>query len=418
MPPAPPRVRIIRAMSPSPLPGAPAPAAPALRWDLFCRVVDNFGDVGVCWRLACDLAGRGQRVRLWVDDAAALRWMAPAGRSAVEVIAWRASTPCPPPGDVVIEAFGCDPPPAFVATMAARAAPGAAGQPVWINLEYLSAEPYVERSHGLASPQMSGPGRGLAKWFFYPGYTAATGGLLREPTLAAELRAFDRAAWLASQGIPLRPGEQLVSLFCYPGAPVDRLVAALAADHAPTLLATAPGAATGATRAALAALAPAGPGRNAGPEIRQHALPWLSQPDFDRLLWAADLNFVRGEDSWVRAQWAGKPFVWQAYAQDDGAHVAKISAFLALALQGADAVAQRTLSAWHAAWNGLDGPRPEGENRHRIESAGAEPPPVALPEWTPENRCAVEQAVRAWRGRLIDSPDLVTRLLAFVREKR
>jgi hypothetical protein len=23
-----------------------------LHWDIFCRVIDNFGDIGVCWRLA------------------------------------------------------------------------------------------------------------------------------------------------------------------------------------------------------------------------------------------------------------------------------------------------------------------------------------------------------------------------------
>jgi hypothetical protein len=50
-----------------------------LQWDVFCRVIDNFGDIGVCWRLATQLAGQGQRVRLWVDDASALAWMAPAG---------------------------------------------------------------------------------------------------------------------------------------------------------------------------------------------------------------------------------------------------------------------------------------------------------------------------------------------------
>ena len=44
-------------------------------WDIFCSVVDNFGDIGVCWRLARRLsAGLGQQVRLWVDDLAADRW--------------------------------------------------------------------------------------------------------------------------------------------------------------------------------------------------------------------------------------------------------------------------------------------------------------------------------------------------------
>ena len=368
-----------------------AATVPALLWDIFCRVIDNFGDIGVCWRLACNLAERGQRVRLWVDDATALRWMAPGGHDGVEVSAWLASTSFPPPGDVVVEAFGCDPAPAFLAAMAAA---GEDARPsVWINLEYLSAEAYVERSHALASPQMSGPARGLTKWFFYPGFTAATGGLLREPALAAEQAVFERDAWLSAQGLAPRDGERVVSLFCYPGAPVDRLVASLAADGRATLLATAPGAATGAVRAALATL-----GDQA--TLRQHPLPWLTQPEFDRLLWAADLNFVRGEDSWVRAQWAGKPFVWQAYPQNDGAHGPKIEAFLALALATAEQDAAETLRDWTAAWNGLDDPA------------------APLPGWTPQALAATGAAARAWRDQLTASADLVTRLLAFVREKR
>jgi uncharacterized repeat protein (TIGR03837 family) len=134
----------------------------AWRWDVFCRVIDNHGDLGVCWRLACDLADRGQQLRLWVDDPAALRWMAPQGHPRVALLHWTEDTPLPEPGDVVVEAFGCDPPEAFVARMAAADRP-----PVWINLEYLSAEDYVERSHRLRSPQRCG----LDKWFFYPGFT-------------------------------------------------------------------------------------------------------------------------------------------------------------------------------------------------------------------------------------------------------
>ena len=118
------------------------------QWDIFCRVVDNYGDAGVCWRLARALAARGQAVRLIIDDATPLRWMAPQGTPGVQVLPWPGPAQ---PGDVVIEAFGCDPPQAFVANMASLARP-----PVWINLEYLSAEPYVERSHGLPSPQPYG----------------------------------------------------------------------------------------------------------------------------------------------------------------------------------------------------------------------------------------------------------------------
>ena len=142
-----------------------SPASLPQHWDIFCRVIDNHGDLGVCWRLCGDLAARGVHVRLWVDDASALAWMAPEGHAGVELRAWPAAAELQgvTPGEVVVEAFGCELPTGFVARMAQLAS-----SPRWINLEYLSAEDYVERSHGLPSPQFSGPGRGLIKHFFYP----------------------------------------------------------------------------------------------------------------------------------------------------------------------------------------------------------------------------------------------------------
>lgn len=184
---------------------------PALRWDIFCRVIDNFGDIGVCWRLACNLAQRGQTVRLWVDDASALAWMAPHGAPGVEVCAW--TTPIDMtniiPGDVMVEAFGCHIAPEFIAAYACLIR--ARGlKSIWINLEYLSAEDFSARCHGLPSPVMYGPGEGLSKHFFYPGFTKGTGGLLREPDLLQRQAQFDRKTWLAGMGIDWR-GERLVS---------------------------------------------------------------------------------------------------------------------------------------------------------------------------------------------------------------
>ncbi len=342
-----------------------------MRWDVFCRVIDNYGDLGVCWRLAADLGARGEQVRLWVDDPSALAWMAPAGAAGVTLVRWRASTPIPAPGEVVVEAFGCDPPAAFVARMAAAQPP-----PVWINLEYLSAEDWVQRSHGLPSPQAGGPGAGLLKWFYFPGFDA--GGLLREPALAAAQRDFDAAAWLQARGWAPRPGERCASLFCYDDAPLPALLPLLAAQ--PTLLLLTPGPAQRLVRAA-ALLG----------SVRCIELPWLEQPQFDRLLWACALNFVRGEDSLVRAIWAGRPFVWQPYPQADDARRAKLDAFLARYLGDAPPPLQAQLGALWRAW------------------AGAGPPPGALPDPAAWREHAQRFAQARWC-----EPDLVTRLLAFV----
>ena len=322
---------------------------PVWTWDIFCRVIDNFGDVGVCWRLCADLAARGHTVRLWLDDPQALPWMAPGALEGdwpgVTVRPWsQASDPAVlaalAPAQVWVESFGCDLSAAFIAT---RARSNVDHPPVWINLEYLSAESFVERSHGLPSPVMSGPAKGWTKHFFYPGFTPRTGGLLREPGLLQKRSAFDPAArrqWLQSHGIA-NHGEALVSLFCYASAPAELLLAQLRALNTPVHLLVTAGQASGLVEQALANNLKA-PG-----QVRISYLPLLPQTEFDTLLWACDLNFVRGEDSLVRALWAGRPFVWQIYPQDDGAHRAKLDAFL----ETLDAPAEAR--AWHAQWNGL-----------------------------------------------------------------
>ncbi len=395
-------------MHPRPHRNPPAHPQPLL-WDLFCRVVDNFGDIGVCWRLGADLATRGHSVRLWVDDASALQWMAPGALqgqwAGVQVLPWQASQnqtalATLPRADVWVEAFGCDIAPEFIAACAHSAR--ASGQfwtkfPVWINLEYLSAENYVERSHGLASPVMHGPAAGCTKHFFYPGFTTATGGLLREPDLARRRDAFDqpgqRAAWLAQRGIDWQ-GECLVSLFCYEPTALPGLLLRLATGAEPTRVLVASGRATAAVQAAIDSLNGLQPSWNVRKVLSISYLPNLTQYEFDHLLWACDLNFVRGEDSVVRAIWAGKPFVWQIYPQDDAAHQVKLGAFLDM-LQAPTSLRQfHTLWNSEAAWNGEPEPSPLTQ----------------LKQWT--------QTVRTARHRLWQMDDLATQLCAFVQKKR
>lgn len=365
---------------------------PPLRWDVFCRVIDNLGDVGVCWRLSRALAARGQQVRLWMDQTEALRWMAPGALEGhwpgITVLPWNDEGDGAPPygqlprSDVWIEAFGCEPPQSFIAQQ--RALWPADQAPVWINLEYLSAESYVERTHGLPSPLMSGAGRGWTRWFFYPGFTPSTGGLLREAGLLQRLDGFDAQAWRQTAAPAAAAGTtgRWFSLFCYepPGLPwlLEQLHSAPDA-----VLCVTPGRA----QAAVAQWLGSRPWPSAWP-VR----PWVDQPHFDEMLWACDFNVVRGEDSLVRALWAGQAFVWHIYPQHDGAHHAKLDAFL----DWLDAPPD--LCALHAFWNG----------------SGGEPPPdlsaARLRDWA--------EVTRAARRRLLAQTDLTTQLLAFVAEKR
>src|SRR3989304_6108142 len=119
--------------------------------DIFCTVVDNYGDIGVCWRLARQLANEhGIAVRLWVDDLASFRRLCPEVDTqlaqqqcrSVEVRHWAALFPEVEPAQLVIEAFACELPERYVAAMAHQL-----HQPVCVNLEYLSAENWVAGCH-------------------------------------------------------------------------------------------------------------------------------------------------------------------------------------------------------------------------------------------------------------------------------
>lgn len=393
-------------MPPSALPSssqAPSTTSPALQWDVFCRVIDNFGDIGVCWRLVAQLADAGHAVRLWVDDASALQWMAPAGCPGVELRAWGSPPPAPNERvpDVMVEAFGCEIAREFIAYSAYK--PSATGpKPVWINLEYLSAESYVERNHRLPSLLMSGPAAGWTRWFFYPGFTPATGGLLREPELMARRDAFDRAAWRAKHAASfglgdVDPAQRWVSLFCYEPAALPALLQQCQAQ--PTQLLVTPGRPAAAVRAALQGSTAENNGeiglQRLSDKREQLSISYLAacpQPAFDEMLWACDFNAVRGEDSLVRALWAGQALVWHIYPQHDNAHHDKLLAFLDW-LQ-----APPSLRQFHATWNGLDTQPLQW------------PDDDTLGQWT--------ACVRAARARLLTQDNLAQQLLGFVAEKR
>ncbi|RQR48000.1 elongation factor P maturation arginine rhamnosyltransferase EarP [Burkholderia sp. Bp9140] len=349
---------------------APAPASPLapdepIACDLFCTVIDNFGDIGVCWRLARQLAHEhGWQVRLFIDDLHTFARLLPgvdpdAGRQMLDGIAvehWHAEVgDALEIADVVIEAFACELPGAYLAAMARRAR-----RPVWINLEYLSAEDWVADFHLRPSPHPRYP---LLKTFFFPGLSAGTGGVLKERGLDARRTAFAadaaaRAAWWqhATGDAPPAPGTTVVSLFAYENPAVDALLAQWRDSPSP-VVALVPAGRVSPALARFFGVESFGAGaRGKRGNLTAYGLAFVPQADYDLLLWAADVNFVRGEDSFVRAQWARKPFVWHIYPQADDAHLPKLDAALAHLSAGlADAPRAALERFWHA-WNGAGTP--------------------------------------------------------------
>ncbi len=350
----------------------------AQHWLLLCRVIDNFGDVGVTWRLARQLATEQQAcVEFWVDDIARASMIGVASfrsnKGSVTVRQWDKGLPCAASQcfdsaglvamDVVIAAFACQTPEALVKAMqAAQARKGRAIR--WINLEYLSAESWVEGSHLLSSPK-----NGLAETFFFPGWFDNTGGLIREKSLRiAPLKSAPaRKDLLAPLGL-----SQLVSnintdllaapwihLFCYPHAPLGELVELLRALPHQTLLLVPPGVATKALARLELFAHPQGPALEGSSEsawfrlgpVTVARIPMLPQDQYDKVLAQCQLNLVRGEDSLVRGVWANTPFLWHIYPQEEAAHLTKLQAFLDRVLSHAPNKHEHVAELMHW-WNG------------------------------------------------------------------
>jgi uncharacterized repeat protein (TIGR03837 family) len=379
---------------------------PAQRFDIFCKVVDNYGDAGVSWRLARQLVREHDiAVTLWIDALASLAKIAPDVDGArddqldagVRVRHWKdpfAQFELP---DVVVEAFGCELPQPYLDAMAATSRP-----PVWINLEYLSAEPWVESAHGLPSPQPRLP---LTRYFFFPGFTARTGGLLREAGLieARERTQADprgRKTLLESLGIAAPSDGIAVSLFCYANHGLTSLLDAWAEGDEGILCVVPEGVATATLDAWTGGDVPHAKQSLTRGRLTLATVPFLSQDDYDRLLWHCDVNVVRGEDSFVRAQWAARPFVWHIYPQADDAHRVKLEEFLRRYEIGLDTEAAQAVSRFWLAFN-----------RDQPDAAALAWPAfrAALPELSAHG---IE-----WVDRLRKLPDLASELVEFCRDR-
>lgn len=353
--------------------------------DLFCKVVDNYGDIGVCWRLARQLASEHTiKLRLIVDDLPVFHKIdaridpqkAQQNIAGIEVLHWNEvvlSQHYTSAGDAVIEAFACTLPDLVIEKMKQT-------RPVWIDFEYLTAESWIDDCHARPSPH---PSTGLMKSLFFPGFVTQSGGLIREAGLLVERDAFQsdlaaQAAWRELAGLPAREEGILdVSLFCYPGLPLSRF--------------------DGVRVFVPEGVAPGLEGENIS------RFKFLPSRDYDRLLWTCDLNFVRGEDSWVRAIWAGKPFIWQIYKQEENAHLVKLQAFLDRYMKDLDPGVAESLAQIHAMWN--EGGR-EGKTASRLWDSFL----PLLPQ--------LRSHARTWSGNLAGSDDCATSLIRFIRTQQ
>ncbi|QYJ80430.1 elongation factor P maturation arginine rhamnosyltransferase EarP [Shewanella acanthi] len=385
-------------------------------WDIFCCVVDNYGDIGVTWRLAKQLVKEYELpVRLWVDDLNGFSHILPRldpsldsqSFNGVTIIHW--TNPLPvvfESGEVLIEAFACELPDSVKQQLVELHRQTPNKVPVWLNLEYLSAEDWVEGCHGLPSMQSSG----IKKFFYFPGFTPKTGGLICERSLFDE-----RDAWQADDSNKLglfkslglngiNAEDKVISVFSYETDALPALCELWQqqANINHKIHALIP---KGRSLNSLQHLLPCSideltPGMHISlGELTLHILPMTDQVGFDKLLWSCDMNIVRGEDSFLRAQWAAKPFIWHIYPQEDDYHLIKLEAFMQLYC---DNLAPEIASTWkklNLAFN-------QGK-QSAVRTHWQNLNPVSLP---------LLQHAKKWPIDAINAADLTTRLVQFVKK--
>ena len=412
------------------------------QWHLFCRVIDNYGDAGVTWRLATQLAHQGLSVIIWIDQPQVLVKLSgnilltteqnPL-KTLISIRQWvdepnhqkpPANSPLPQlpyPVDqlqIFVALFSCELPEECLQHL--RSYPRSA---IWINLEYLSAESWVEEYHGVSGVA---PQWGVPYYYFFPGYTPNTGGLLRQHPQDSPLYPPPPSAqqeWLAKWGYreTIREEEQWISLFYYPNISKTNLAYlfdAWATGILP-IRCLVPVGECADTAFSIMQNNIKGMARNdehthpvpAGTTLQQgqlllHTLPWIPQHEYDLLLQVCDWNMVRGEDSWVTAQWSKHPLIWQAYPQTDNTHHIKLQAFAQRYHEGLPTLVGQALHTIWCRWNGMP-------------DAGSDSPADWRTLWQTLQRHNAELQAHAlnWANRQSEQADLVTQLQLFVINK-
>jgi len=255
----------------------------------------------------------------------------------VEILDWSLAAKLTQEGcypDVVIETFSCTIPAEYYGLIREKK------PPLIVNVEYLSAEPWTVQAHGLASiPSNTWD---LPRYFYYPGFTPNSGGLLQGKSsfITEESNYVPRSLEQIYKEVRQTDDVKKILVFTYGGDKLIRLLNQMMESKLPLdlLICDAPSIKTAETWLGESLNQP-----RRRDSLKCIKMPFVCQDDFDWLLNKSDLNIVRGEDSFVRAQWAGKPFIWDIYPQDVDAHLIKLDSFLDLYLKDANMDTKRAV---------------------------------------------------------------------------
>lgn len=306
---------------------------PSSNITVLCKVIDNYGDIGVAHRLCMELLGllgKEYSIRLVTNSLTAYHAIIPEVRlipyqivNGITVLDWDDNEMCLRecalhPIGIILQCFQCGYPKwledMLFSTDGAEKAESknifdARHEVTVIDIDYLTAESWADDFHKMKLLTRSSF---VHKYLFMPGFTASTGGLLLKGRTPLPPCPYS---------MPSNPYPLHILVFGY-SRDYTPLVRALSrvCNMFPIKVYVASGAGQKAFLDAHKTLS-----AKSYPLI---PIPFLRQDEWDKMLMSVDIAFVRGEDSLAGAALAGIPYVWEAYKQEGGAQIKKASALL------------------------------------------------------------------------------------------
>ena len=278
--------------------------------DIFCQVIDNYGDVGVAYRLAREFKRvyPNKKLRFVINQIEELNLIRKS--EDIEVILYKDISKIENSADLIIESFGCEIPKKYMDKALKNSK-------LIINLEYFSAEKWVDDFH----LQESFLGGNLKKYFFIPGLSEKSGGILLDNEFLERKKKVEANKEYYLEKFGIKEKYDLIgSVFSYEKN-FDSLIEELKKLGKKIILLIL----SEKTQKNFIKYFDNG---NNYDKIKFVKLPFFTYDKYEELLALCDFNLVRGEDSFVRALLLGKPFLWHIYPQDENTHIEKLESFL------------------------------------------------------------------------------------------
>lgn len=278
--------------------------------DIFCEVIDNFGDVGVAYRLAREFKRiyPNKKLKFIINQMNEINMIKKSDD--IEIISYENISLIKKPADLIIETFACKIPKEYMDKAVNESK-------LMINLEYFSAEDWVDDFH----LEESFLGGNLKKYFFIPGLSMKSGGILLDKEFLERKKKVEenKKYYLLKYKI-YEKYDLIASIFSYEKN-FDLLIRELKKLDKKILLLIL-------SEKTQKNFIKYFDNNNKYDKIKLVKLPFLTYDKYEEVLGLCDFNLVRGEDSFVRALLLGKPFLWHIYPQDENIHMKKLESFL------------------------------------------------------------------------------------------